>query len=126
VNPDRGPETTGLWLAIQQAYESGDLEGLRALAVLAELHGSAPAPLEGLAALEARRRDLEERTRALATRIAKIRGEWPFTVLPCIRDPQWAEEQRNAFREQKAAERLRRADLAQALWEVEREARNGC
>jgi hypothetical protein len=125
VNPNQTPEAAQLWLAIQDAYGSGDLGRMKALALLAEGHGLPPPALDSLEAPRVRRAELQSQVGGVVARLAEIRATWPFTLIACIEDETWVEEQRAVIRASIDAEKERRVDLMLALAGIESEAISG-
>ncbi|MEJ7610623.1 MAG: hypothetical protein WKF88_05525 [Ferruginibacter sp.] len=96
ANPDLTPEQMDIWHLVKDAYESGDVEKLKALQVVYEKE------INGLKAglatltddeLTLRNTALTEGIRLLHEEIKSIRSEFPFTIEQQIKDEEWVTEQ---------------------------------
>ena len=119
ANPAGGEEARALWLRISAAYAAGDLDALRALALLADglPHDAGP----GADGVRERRDRLRAAVTRLVAELAALETQFPFTLRERLDDPEWMQAQRDtlaARRDQLADERLLlEAAIAQRLAE---------
>ena len=119
ANPTGGEDARVLWLRISAAYAAGELDALRALALLAD---DLPRETEPTANAVRERRDrLQAVVTRLVTELAALETQFPFTLRERLDDPEWIQAQRDtlaARRDQLADERLLlEAAIAQRLAE---------
>ena len=96
VNDSLTPEQQELWHIIKSAYESGDLEKLKALQIVYEKElKQASQALQQLtpAELELKMVVLKEGIKVLHSQVADIRSAFPFNMEDKIKDDQWVEEE---------------------------------
>ena len=94
VNPELSEDQRRLWLRVQSAYESSDVQELRALALLADRPGpAAPAP-STLGTLRKDRATLEAQIDAMLKRIEQIESQPPFTLRQQLEDETWLAQRR--------------------------------
>lgn len=100
LHPDANPKLTAqqmdIWHLVKQAYESGDVEKLKALQVVYEKEINQLK--DGLAALtedelSLRNTVLTEGIRLLNEELKNIRAQFPFTIEQQIKDEEWVNEQ---------------------------------
>lgn len=97
LHPDQPAGDKLLWQQVQDAYDVGDLEKLRALSLL--LHE--PDPPEGtpdaLEKLQAEHAMLEQRIAELETKIGQLEGQPPFTWREDLENEVWVAMKRTAL-----------------------------
>ena len=96
VNPELTKEQQHIWHLVKDAYETGDLEKLKALQVVYEKEIKAASEQ----ALEFSEEDLQlkievlkEGIKVLNEQLTAIRNEFPFTMEKQIKDEEWVAEQ---------------------------------
>ena len=100
LHPDANPQLTAeqmdIWHLVKDAYESGDVEKLKALQVVYEKElNQLKNGLESLteAELSLRNNALAEGIRLLNEELKAIRSEFPFTIEQQIKDEEWVIEE---------------------------------
>jgi DNA repair exonuclease SbcCD ATPase subunit len=97
LHPDLNPALTDdqrrLWLRVQEAYEAGDLDELRALALLAEKYPDSQ-PLAPMETLQQQRKTLEKQIATMLERIEHIESQPPFTLEAQLEDDAWVDARR--------------------------------
>jgi len=113
LHPDLRPELTeterNLWHRVQEAYERGDVEELRALAMIQP--GVAGRSANTLEELTRERAALQGHVTRLLREIAAIESQPPFTLRKQLRDSDWIHATRKAVDEECALLAAQRADL---------------
>ena len=108
VNPRLTAEQKEIWHKVKEAYETGDLEKIKALQVIYEKEISkAEDLLERLGEEEIKLKNevMAEGIKQLEKEIQKIRCNFPFDIEDKIKDEAWVTEQQQAI--QKMIDRLR-------------------
>lgn len=98
INPDLPDSAKNLWNAVMLAYDSGDLESLRALRLLVSDVKNKNEQFTDENALLTQIGLLKEGISRLLEEIKNIRAEFPFTIEKQINDDAWVDEQRNALK----------------------------
>lgn len=89
VNPDQSIDAQNLWLQVQSAYESGDLEQMKALHILAEtVPGSYDLP-NSIDILKKRRDSFKEQIYILLQKLAEIKKQPLFDWVERLEDPEF-------------------------------------
>lgn len=103
VNNKLTEEQINLWYLVKEAYETGDLEKLKALQVVYEKEltaaGKQIAELTG-EEISLRMEILKEGIKVLHEQILQIRSEFPFTMEQQIKDEEWVSEQSIEIKEE--------------------------
>lgn len=97
LNPDQDHGTRQMWQQVQDAYDKGDLERLRALSLL--LH-EPPKPADtpdALEKLQAEHAMLEKRITELEKKIVEIESQPPFTLREDLDNEVWVTMRRSAL-----------------------------
>lgn len=127
VNPAQPEAARHLWARVQEAHANGDLDELRALALLLDTLLPGPADDDAAAAsspgnpgallpsLQRRADALTQQVRRLLAELAALPATWPFSLRPLLADPAWVATQIRAARERAAALDARCAALRAAL-----------
>jgi hypothetical protein len=96
VNENLSEEQINLWHLVKDAYESGDLEKLKAMQVVYEKEltaaGNKIAELTE-EEISLRMEVLKEGIKVLNEQITQIRSEFPFTMEQQIKDEEWVSKQ---------------------------------
>lgn len=100
VNPDQSEAARNLWLQVQAAYEDGDLERLRTLALLAEDIPEDYTLPDSLNVMRDKLSSLTDRILMMRERLEKLRGHPLLQLEDKLNDPAWVECQQEAIREQ--------------------------
>ncbi len=116
LHPDLHPQLTDqqrlLWHRVQDAYESGDLKKLRALAVLIEKEGDAGTAGDSLEKLRADQTRLREQIEQMQREIERIKCQSPFPMQRDLENEQWVAARRKELDDQCAELDARIAELA--------------
>ena len=118
VNPDLDNKYQALWIRVQQAYKSGDIQELRALQLIVEDVPEETAISSTLEMLQKRHGKLKDQVNGLMQQIENIKAKHPFILADNLNDPEWVKEQISKCEERiKAfsAEKERLEDLI-SLW----------
>lgn len=91
LNPGLTEEHKLLWRRAQAAYESGNLEELRALTILVDRAPLPASPASSLQRLEEERHRLEGQIRRLLEEIEQIEGRHPLTLRSKLADDAWVQ-----------------------------------
>jgi len=94
ASPEGGAAANALWLQASAAYAAGDLEGLRALALLADDLPAAGSLAEGV---RERRDALKAAVARLVAELAEIGLRFPFTLRDLLDDPARVEAERQTL-----------------------------
>jgi hypothetical protein len=93
LHPDLNPELTEdqrrLWLRVQDAYESGDLDELRALVVLADRSAPSISSASSLERLTAEQCILEQQIQRMLKEIEAVESRPPLTMRSELVDDDW-------------------------------------
>ncbi len=93
LHPDLNPELTEdqrrLWLRVQDAYELGDLDELRALAVLADRSAPSVSSASSLERLTAEQCILEQQIQRMLKEIEAVESRPPLTMRSELVDDDW-------------------------------------
>ena len=107
LHPDANPQLTAaqmdIWHLVKDAYESGDVEKLKALMVVYEKElNQLEAGLESLTGneLSLRNNALAEGIRLLHEELKVIRSEFPFTIEQQIKDEEWVNQEVNRLKKE--------------------------
>lgn len=100
INPDLPESAKNLWNAALLAYESGDLESLKALSLLISTvkngHENFTTETDFLTQINL----LKEGINLLLSEIKTIRDEFPFTIEKQINDDAWVNEKRGLLKKE--------------------------
>jgi hypothetical protein len=100
INPDLPDSAKNLWNAVMLAYDSGDLESLRALRLLVSDVKNKNEQFTDENALLTQIGLLKEGLNRLLEEIKNIHSEFPFTIEKQINDDAWVDEQRSALKKE--------------------------
>ena len=100
LNPYLSDDQRRLWLRVQTARESGDLDELRALTLLSEKSGGTEINPSSIPRLREEQADLQKYIGAALARIEKIESEPPFTMRKSLEDSSWLNAQREEIERQ--------------------------
>jgi len=103
VNPDLTAEQTEIWHLIKDAYETGDLEKLKALQLVYEKEiNQLKKQTEELTEeeLSLRNATMKEGIKVLNDEIKNIRSEFPFNMEAQIKDDAWIAAQTNSIQQE--------------------------
>jgi hypothetical protein len=89
VNPDFASRHRALWSQVQQAYQLGDLDELRALMLVVDDTAEATDEPTALAALHARCERLRAVIRVTLDQITTIKESPPFALFAKLNNPAW-------------------------------------
>ena len=89
LNPDPTEDRQRLWLRVQEAYESGNLDELRALALLADRTAPRITTPGSLERLTKEQRTLEDQIQRLLKEIEAIESRPPLTMRSELMDDDW-------------------------------------
>lgn len=95
INPNLSEAQTNLWHQVKNAYETGDLDRLKALQIVYEKELSGFDTMKDLMTVEElllKVSVLKEGIKVLDEQILAIRSEFPFTVEDQIKDDVWVAE----------------------------------
>lgn len=109
LRPDLTEEERHLWHRIQEAYERGDIEELRALAMIQP--GTPGRRSNTLEELTRERDALQGHVTRLLREIAATESQPPFTLRAQLRDSDWINATRKAIDEECAQLEAQHADL---------------
>lgn len=109
LHPELRDEPRRLWMQTQTAYQAGDLDGLRALALVVEKSPPASAAPPTLDALREQIRSLQKQIENLEKRIAHIESQPPFTLRRHLYDDEWV-----AARREEIEARIKQLDAQHA------------
>jgi translation initiation factor 2B subunit (eIF-2B alpha/beta/delta family) len=93
LNPEQPDKLKVLWQKVQQAYGMGNLQELKALALMVE---DVPDDIQSdsqLESLEKRRDQLKKQADDLLQQISDIKNNPPLTLLDQLADPDWVSTQ---------------------------------
>ena len=93
INPDLSEEHKALWGRVQLANSFGDLDEMRALALLVDDIPDEIVSVSSLDMLRQRRDRLKEQVAELIRRIDEIQQDVPFTLAEKLADPAWIQSQ---------------------------------
>lgn len=101
LNPIQDPATKNLWLRVGEAYRHGDLNGLRAAALMLEdvPELTLPSALERLSEL---REKLKARITTALAELAALKSAFPLNLCSNLADASWVATEVAAFEEQTA------------------------
>ena len=97
LNPNLTEEHKRLWRRVQAAYESGDLDELRALTVLADRTPLPVSDTSSLQRLAEEQHTLERQIRRLMEEIERIESHPPLTMRHELADKGWVQTRREAI-----------------------------
>lgn len=102
IHQNQSEHLNSIWLQIVSAYKSGNLEGMKALALLLE---NETEDLYALSTdiLEAKREQLKKQMDQLAQVVTSLRQTFPYTIEDQIKDPNWVNAQVSEFLEKQKA-----------------------
>lgn len=106
LNPKAKESVRSLWHDVLEAYNSGDLNKLRALSILVEHDKPAQRASQGLDALKEEHRRLRESLEGLYRHLAELRLQRPFSEADNWHSEQWLSRRREEIE--------RQIDVAQA------------
>jgi hypothetical protein len=89
LNPDLTENQQRLWWRVQEAYELGDLDELRALALLADRSASPVSTASSLERLTIEQRTLDQQIQRLLKEIETIESRPPLTMRSELLDDDW-------------------------------------
>ncbi len=116
VNPDLSENERRLWRRVQEAYESSDMEELRALALLVDQSGPVATPTpETFDKLRRNRDALRKQITEMERRIELIESQPPFPLRKQLADEAWVASRREEIETRTAHFEAQRAALDVAL-----------
>lgn len=119
LHPDLHPEqdhgTRQMWQQVQHAYDLGDLEKLRALALLLKDAKPPENTPDALEKLQAEHAMLEKRISELKRKIAEIESQPPFTLREDLDNEVWITMRRTALEKETAPLQAQAAALEKHL-----------
>lgn len=124
LNPRQGEDAGRLWLRVQDAYEAGDLEELKALALLADAFAEIPLP-SAIEALQEQRPVLEKQIASKLAQIEQVQAQPPFTLRRQLQDEEWLTERRQQIKSQIEETERARAALEKHCQTLLKETGNG-
>ena len=89
LNPDLTEDQQRLWWRVQEAYESGDLDELRALTVLVDRTAVPVSTVNSLERLTNEQRTLDQQIQQLLKEIEIIESRPPLTMRSELADDDW-------------------------------------
>lgn len=93
VNPNLTEEQKAIWIKVQQAYECGDLQELRALQLLVDDMPEEVITASSLDMLTTRRSKLKAQVTDLITKLAELRHQPPLNLEARLGDQVWIDDQ---------------------------------
>ncbi|MCA1963921.1 MAG: DnaJ domain-containing protein [Prosthecobacter sp.] len=100
LHPNQDHGSHQLWQQVQDAYEAGDLEKLRALSLLLKDNTPAEGSPDALEQLQAQRTMLENRITELQQKITEIESQPPFTLREDLANEDWITKRRLALEQE--------------------------
>lgn len=94
VNPELLDEMKDLWLQVVAAYEAGDLQKLKTLALLTDKSGATTAASNSLDALRAEHERLRTHVMQLLRQLAEVGKQPPFSLRRQWEDDAWVAQRR--------------------------------
>ena len=119
VNPDQSEAAKNLWLQVQAAYENGDLEQLRALALLAEDIPEDYTLPDSLNLMRDKLSSLMDKILMMRERLEKLRGHPLLQMEDKLNDRDWVSSQQEVIREQISHEQEQLSALEEMLKRLE-------
>lgn len=110
LNPNVNDDQRRLWLRVQAAHDSGDIEELRVLSLLSEKHIPSESLMLSLAQLRQEQESLRRHIASALARIEEIESVPPFTMRKKLTDQSWIEAQRTEI-ERQIVEQKRLRDI---------------
>lgn len=95
INPTLTPREALLWVEVQEAYESCNIAGLRALLTLTENRLPEKDRTATIPSLQSDCTQLREHIDNTLAKIAQIQTKPPFNMRDNLEDEQWVKERRN-------------------------------
>lgn len=99
LHPDLSASKIQLFHNAVEAYERGDLEGLRAIGAMVAEPALPDTASDGVAPFMKERERLTKLLEGVKRRIAEIKSEYPYTMKSLVRDPQKIEERKAELKE---------------------------
>ena len=121
ANPDLTDEQRQIWYMVKEAYESGDLEKLKAMQLIYEQQlKAADAAEQELSEeeLQLKIAVLKQGSIVLNEALQKIRSEFPFTIEAQIKSDDWVAEQQEKINAELAALKQYETELTLAYQEL--------
>ena len=94
VNPDEWDEKKNFWLRIRDAYQNGDLQEMKTLALLANDFQEQNPEISTMDKLKDTCADLKKRIPELINQIAHVKSQFPFDIEERLQDEEWVNEQK--------------------------------
>lgn len=96
VNPEAYKKNRDLWERAMEAYQNGDLEGLRILLLL--LEEESDIPVSDADYLESRIEQIKTSIKSLVAEIKAIKSKPPFTLKEKLQDAGWLKNERERLK----------------------------
>jgi hypothetical protein len=94
VNPDEWDERKNFWLRIKDAYQNGDLQEMKTLALLANDFQEQDPEIATMDKLRDGCTDLKKRIQELINQIAHVKSQFPFDIEEQLQDEEWVNKQK--------------------------------
>ena len=94
VNPDEWDERKNFWLRIKEAYQNGDLQEMKTLALLANDFQNQDPEISTMDKLKGDCADLKKRVKGLIDQIAHVKSQFPFDIEEQLQDEEWVNKQK--------------------------------
>ena len=94
VNPDEWDEKKNFWLRIKEAYQNGDLQEMKTLALLANDFQEQDPEISTMDKLRDGCNDLKKRVQELINQIAHVKSQFPFAIEEQLQDEEWVDKQK--------------------------------
>ena len=94
VNPDEWDERKNFWLRIKDAYQNGDLQEMKTLALLANDFQDQDPQVSTMDKLRDDCSDLKKRIQELINQIAHVKSQFPFDIEEQLQDEEWVTKQK--------------------------------
>jgi hypothetical protein len=94
VNPHEWDERKNFWLRIKDAYQNGDLQEMKTLALLANDFQDQNPEISTMDKLRDDCADLKKRIQELINQIAHVKSQFPFDIEEQLQDEEWVTKQK--------------------------------
>ena len=94
VNPNEWDERKNFWLRIKDAYQNGDLQEMKTLALLANDFQDQNPEISTMDKLRDDCADLKKRIQELINQIAHVKSQFPFDIEEQLQDKEWVTKQK--------------------------------
>ena len=94
VNPHEWDERKNFWLRIKDAYQNGDLQEMKTLALLANDFQDQNPEISTMDKLRDDCADLKKRIQELINQIAHVKSHFPFDIEEQLQDEEWVTKQK--------------------------------